>query len=81
VAIAPVSEPGSNVKLDFPLERGYVVETVAARDVVGEDIAPPPLAQHTAHVFPRHARHGRQIGVADLFFEHDASLAGKRQLM
>ena len=32
----------------------------------------------TRGVFPRHAGHRRQIGVADLLVEHDASRAGRR---
>ena len=45
--------------IDFSLERCDVVDTVAGRNPGDDEIAPPPPAQHAAHVFPRHAGHGR----------------------
>src|SRR5215510_5522942 len=61
----------------FALERGYVVENVAGRDAGEHEIALTPFAQHAADVFPRHAGHRRQIGVAYLLVEYDALRAGR----
>ena len=63
--------------IHFALERGYVVENVTGRFAGDNEIAPTPFAQHAAGVFPRHAGHRRQIGVADLLVEHDALRAGR----
>jgi hypothetical protein len=72
----PKSAPRSVAGLHFALERGKVIETVAARGS-GHELAPPPLAQNATHIFPRHAGHRRKIGLADPLVEHDMSRTGR----
>src|SRR5262245_36117336 len=64
--------------INFALERGYIVENETGRAAGDHEIAPTPFAQNAAGVFPRHAGHRRQIGVADLLVEYNGLRARRR---
>src|SRR5262249_24478358 len=62
---------------DFALELGYVVENVTGRGAGEHEIEPTPFAQYATDVFPRHAGHRRQIGVADFLVKHNGLRAAR----
>jgi hypothetical protein len=74
--LTKIGPPRSVAGLHLALERGKVIETVAARGS-GHELAPPPLAQNATHIFPRYAGHLRKIGLADPLVEHDMSRGGR----
>ena len=59
---------GRGSDVDFAFERGYVIDAVAGGYVGNDEIAPPPLAQHAAYVFPCHTGHGREIADREIGF-------------